>query len=67
MRLPASSKAYDAEQTLPSPPGGRNTDRIPKAVPFVKRRSFNKRYFNTKGARQKHFSLYKCFYALFNG
>lgn len=51
MRLPASSKAYDAEQTLPSPPGGRNTDRIPMAVPFVKRRSLNKRYFNTKGAR----------------
>lgn len=24
MRLPASSKAYDAEQTLPFPPGGRN-------------------------------------------
>ena len=67
MRLPASSKAYDAEQTLPFPPGGRNTDRIPMAVPFVKRRSFNKRYFNTKGARSKHFALYKCFYALFNG
>lgn len=31
MRLPASSKAYDAEQTLPFPPGGRNTDRMPKA------------------------------------
>lgn len=51
MRLPASSKAYDAEQTLPFPPGGRNTDRIPIATSFVKRRSFNKRYFNTKGAR----------------
>ena len=51
MRLPASSKANDAEQTLSSPPGGRNTDWIPMAVPFVKLRSFNKRYFNTKGAR----------------
>ena len=51
MRLPASSKANDAEQTLSSAPGGRNTDRIPMAVPFVKRWSFNKRYFNTEGAR----------------
>ena len=51
MRLPASSKAYDAEQTLPFPPGGRNTDRIPIATSFVKRRSFNKRYFNTKGGK----------------
>ena len=67
MRLPASSKAYDAEQTLSFPPGGRNTDRMPKATSFVKRRSFSKRYFNTKGARSKHFALYKCFYALFNG
>lgn len=57
MRLPASSKAYDAEQTLPFPPGGRNTDRMPKATSFVKRRSFSKRYFNTKGAIQKHFAL----------
>lgn len=46
MRLPASSKAYDAEQTLPSPPGGRNTGRISKAVSFVKRRSYDKQYFN---------------------
>ena len=36
MRLPASSMAFDAEQTLPFPPGGRNMDRIPKAAPFVK-------------------------------
>lgn len=57
MRLPASSMACDAKQTLPFPPGGRNTDRMPKATSFVKRRSFSKRYFNTKGAIQKHFAL----------
>lgn len=51
MRPPASSMACGAEQTLPSPPGGRNTDRMPKATSFVKQRSFNKRYFNTKRAR----------------
>ena len=67
MRLPASSMVFDAEQTLPFPPGGWNADRIPKTTSFVKRRSFNKRYFNTKGTKSKHFALYKCFYALFNG
>lgn len=36
MRLPASSMTFDAEQTLPFPPDGRNMDRIPKAAPFVK-------------------------------
>lgn len=51
MRLPASSMACGAEQTHPFPPGGRNTDRMPKATYFVKRRSFSKRYFNTKRAR----------------
>ena len=51
MRLPASSMVFDAEQTLPFPPGGWNADRIPKTTSFVKRRSFSKRYFNTKGAR----------------
>ena len=43
--------ACDAKQTLPFPPGGGNADRIPKTTSFVKRRSFSKRYFNTKGAR----------------
>ena len=51
MRLPASSKAYDAEHTLPFPAGGRNTDRMPKATSFDKQRSFSKRYFNTKGGK----------------
>ena len=38
--------ACGAEQTLPFPPGGRNTDRMAKATSFVKRQSFSKRYFN---------------------
>lgn len=46
MRPPASSMACGAEQTLPFPPGGRNTDRMAKATSFVKRQSFSKRYFN---------------------
>ena len=58
---------FDAEQTLPFPPGGWNADRIPKTTSFVKRRSFSKRYFNTKGARLKHFVLDNCFRALYNG
>lgn len=65
MRLPASSKAYDAEQTLPSPPGGRNTDRISKAVSFVSGGAMINN-ISTSTAIQKHFVLHNCFRALYN-
>ena len=42
MRLPVSSKAYDTEQTLVSPPGGGNMDRIPNALSFVKQRQMRR-------------------------
>lgn len=66
MRLPASSMVFDAEQTLPFPPGGWNADRIPKTTSFVKRRSCDKQYFNINGNTET-LCPFNCFSALYNG
>ena len=66
MRLPASSMARNAKQTLPFPPGGGNADRIPKTTSFVKRRSCDKQYFNINGNTET-LCPFNCFRALYNG